>query len=198
MIKLTKAEPLNPARPIPHGLTFYVLIVNNRRIHSVAHWLEERGWFTLVPLEKRWKIAKGQSFHGKRGGARVKRESYVLPLLPGKIVLGVKGEVPWLTIREHQHISNVLGVDGVPAPLRHGEPEMLRAISVALSEIRPYKALKPSGTAFVSGPGVFQGKRVEIGSLEGRNAIITAIFDGLQKVPLPVTIRIAQDDLEAA
>jgi transcription antitermination factor NusG len=195
LIRRAALEPLNPGRPLPHGCTWYVLTTNPQREYTVQHWLEdqERNWFTLVPLDKRWRLTDRRS-----GGKNKKREAYMVPLLPRMVIAGFREPPPWLYILDHQHITGVLGINHEPIPLRQGEPELLRAISYALAAKGPAHAIAPGGKALVTCPGPLQGAMVEVGTLKGKKAVITAIFDGMDKKGLPFVMEALIDDLQAA
>jgi transcription antitermination factor NusG len=199
LIRRAALEPLNPSRPLPGGYEWYVLHVSPHREYSVARAIEsvpDKKWFTLVPLDKRWKMEKQEG--GRRGGGRVKRVASNVPLLPRMVVVGFNEPPPWLTILEMQHVNGVLGINHVPIPLRRGEPELLKSISHVLAKAGPAHAVKPGGKALITVPGPFQGQIVEVGSVKGRKAIISAVFDRFDRKELPFVMETLLDDLEAA
>ena len=185
--------PLDPLRPLPAGLSWYVLTTSPQREYVVARWLEDRGWHSLVPLDKRWKLSDP-----KRGGKKQERTAYMLPLLPRMVIAGFHVTPPWLTILDHQHIHGVLGVDHTPVALRRGEPELLQAISHALVSHKPSHSLAPGGKALVTAPGPLQGQLVEVGTVRGKKAIIAAVFNQFGRQALPFVMEAMVEDLEAA
>ena len=193
MIRHPRPLPLNPLRPIPTSLQWYVLTTNPNREYTVAHWLEAQGWFTLVPLDKRFKLE-----NPKRGGKNKSRVAYYVPLIPRHVIAGLAAPPPWLTVLSRQHVTGVLGINHNPGRLRHGEPELLRAASHGILDAAATHHPKPGGKALVTAPGPLQGLLVEVGTMQGRKAIISAIFDGFDRKPLPFVMEANVDDLEAA
>ena len=189
MIRPRKPIPLDPSRPIPPGLEWYVLTTAPKREHHVAHWLEGQGWRTLVPLATVWKIRDKRRGYNKRT-SRVRMQ---VPVIPRIVMVGFATTPPWLTIRENWHIIGVLGDAGAPIPMRRGEAERLQIASQPLLNAPATQPLKIGGRASIAAPGPFSGHIVEIKELTGKWAtVIQSWFGG------EVTVKIATDDLEAA
>jgi len=160
MIRRQPCDPLNPARVLPQGREWYVLTVTPRREYAIAHWLEGQGIFSLVPLEKRWRLSDPK--RKGRGGRKHAREAYMVPLMPRLVIAGFADPPRWLDILDHQHIAGVLGINHTPVPLRQGEPEALRAISYALSTQKQCHALAPKGKALVTSPGAYRANSLRL------------------------------------
>lgn len=196
MIRKRQIDYMDPLRPLPADCQWYVLNTSPHREAHVARWIEAQGWFSLVPLDKRWRIEHGPG--KRRGGQRAERIAYMVPLLPRMVVMGMSCDPPWLDILGCQHVAGVLSINHTPVALRRGEPELLRAISYALVSHRPSHAIKPGGKALVTTPGPLQGQLVEVGTVKGREAVITHILSQFERTELRFPIRAALDDLEAA
>ena len=181
--------PLDPTRPLPPGLAWYVLTTEPSREHTIARWLESSGWSALVPLETRWRIPRSL----KRGGDRQKREAYQIPLLPRMVLAGFADRPQWLTVMDHQGITGVLGINGTPAAIRRGEAERLQASSEGLRKATAPRPLVAGARATIAAPGLFQGHVVEVVSIHGHKAkIVQQLFGASREAEISI------DDLEAA
>ena len=178
-------SPLDPARPLPSGLDWYVLTTEPRREYQVAHWLEAEDIPTLVPLETRWRLRDK-----RRGGGRPPRVRYQVPLLPRIVIAGFDGAFRF-EVMDSFFITGVLGIGGIPTPMRQGEAERLQAGSERLRRFAEPRALAVGGKAVVTAPGLHQGRIVEINSLVGKMAKLKSWFESAQDVIMK------QEDLEA-
>ena len=181
--------PLDPTRPLPRGLAWYVLTTEPQREHVVANWIEASGWAALVPLETRWRIPRSL----KRGGDRQKREAYQIPLLPRMVLAGFPDAPQWLTVMDRYGVTGVLGINGTPAATRPGEAERLQASSEGLRKATAPRPLAAGAKATITAPGPLQGHVVEVVSIHGRHAkIVLQLFGASREAEIPV------DELEAA
>lgn len=185
-----KPIPLDPVRPLPFGLSFYVLTARFNREYSVAHWIEESDiGFSLIPLETRWKLLGKQ-----RGGYRETRKSFQVPLFPKLVIVGFSEPPNWFRLVEsNQNVTGYLGINGIPAQMRSGEAERLRQTSEALRQIKEPKRLVAGSKAVLIAPGLFQNHCVEIKSLTGKKARIIQRWFGSER-----ETEVAIEDLEAA
>ena len=158
-----KPAPLDPARPLPFGLEWYVLITQPNREYHVAHWREELGDMTLTPLETRVKLADNE-----RGGRFALRKFYQIPVFPRFVLVGFFTQPNWLAVMDNYHITGVLGFNGTPAPMRKGEAERIRESSEALRQVAHPIRLEDAKRARIIAPGLFTGHVVEIASLQGK------------------------------
>lgn len=188
LAKPKKAEPLDPTRPLPEGLSWYVFTTNPNQEYAVAQWLEKNGLMTLTPLETRIKL------RGKmRGGQKQPRDIYQVPLFPRLVLCGFNARPNWYSIMDHHHITGVLGINKEPMAMRKGEAERIRESSEALRVPTESKPLQIGGKALVVAPGLFVGHVVEITSLAGKFAEIKQNWFGQER-----TVKVKVDDLEAA
>lgn len=179
---------LDPARPIPSGLDWYVITTEPAREDVIARWLEEQGYFTLTPLETRWRLAKPRC-----GGKSRKREAYQVPLLPRMVLVGFAEPPRWLAVMDRYGITGVLGINGAPVPMRRGEAERLQQASERLRRQSGPRAVKAGSKARIAAPGLFLGHVVEVRSITGKTArIVQQLFGAAREV------EIALDDLDAA
>lgn len=185
-----KPEPLDPSRPIPGGLAFYVLITLPNREYHVAHWREERGDFTLTPLETRAKLLDNQ-----RGGKWQLRKFYQIPVFPRLVIVGFSSQPNWLEVMDNYHIQGVLGFNGTPAAMRQGEAERISASSESLRTVKAPKPLEEGKSARIVAPGMFIGHVVEIATLSenGKRAKTIQNWFGQKR-----EVDMATADLEAA
>lgn len=189
MIRARTISPLDPRRPLPEGLAYYVLTTAPKREFHVARWLEEQELaFSFTPLQIRW-ISKTRHIRG-RNRPRTRIE---VPLVPRVVIAGFRGIPPWLTLDDNRHITGVLGVGGVPTAMRAGEAERLRETSAALLVPKVEKPLVPGAKAKVTAVGLFEGHVVEVTSISGKWAqVIQSWFGTTREATVSVL------DLEAA
>jgi transcription antitermination factor NusG len=188
-MKLQKRfEPLDVSRPFPTGLTWYVLSVVSRREYQCARWLEERGWFTCVPVKTIWHLAKKG-----RGGKAEPREKLVLPELGGFVFAGHQGPPNWLTLERSFHIHGPLHVNHVPMPLPEAQIERFRleAIQTAKRE-QTRSSLKSGGRATVIA-GAYSGKELDVTKIRGPWAEVIIDLFGQS-----IQAKISAEHLEAA
>lgn len=182
-------NPLDPARSLPIGLGWYVLTTEAHREYQVAHWLEDRVDLdlpTLVPLETRWRL-----MDKRRGGGKPPRVRYQVPLIPRVVIVGCHGEFQFEAM-DSLFVTGVLGIDGVPCPMRQGEAERLQAASEGLRKSVEPKPLRAGGSATVTAPGLFMGHIVEVASLTGKRAKVIQNWFGERR-----EVEVAREDLEA-
>lgn len=184
-------SPLNPARPIPDGLTWFALISRRAREYRAARWLEEKlgNVFTLVPLETRTKSK------GARGGVNIPKAEYQVPVMPRIVFAGFSTPPNWLGIWDGDDtMSNIvaaIGNQGTPSPMRISEVERFRSSLEADRAALGLPTLKIGSTARFVGAGPFQGHVVEIEALGPKFASVAANWFG------PVKVKVRRGDLEA-
>lgn len=185
-----KVEPLDPTRELPRCLSWYALTVAPNREYSVAHWLEDRGDMTIVPLETRVRL-KAKA----RGGKHHSRDLYQIPLFPRMVLVGFAAPPNWLVTMDHFHITGVLGFNGEPAVMRRGEAERLRESSEALRQAGAGKPLAKGGKAVVVAPGLFCGHVVGIETItkNEKKAMVIQNWFGQERI-----VEMNVDDLVAA
>jgi transcription antitermination factor NusG len=190
LVAKPKQEPLDPSRPLPVGLAWYVLVTSPNREYQVAHWREGHGDMTLCPLETRAKL-----IDNRRGGKRQQRSLYQVPVFPRLVMVGFNSAPNWLEVMDNFHIVGVLGFNGTPAVMRKGEAERIRASSESLRQIKVPKPLVEGGAARIVAPGMFIGHVVEISSLSenGKRAKTIQNWFGQKR-----EVEMSADDLEAA
>lgn len=183
-------EPLDPRRPLPEGLDWYVLTTEPKREFHVAHWLEDSGWSSLVPLQYRLRAV---TRHGR--GRNVKRNRVEMPLIPRIVIVGFSEAVPWLQVGSHRHVTGVLGVNGMPIAMRRGEAERLQRKSAELLLPKKEIQFKPGDQAKVPRVGWMEEHHriVEIASIQGKWATVIQSWFGTAR-----GVKVAVDDLEAA
>lgn len=181
-----KPAPLDPSRPLPFGLEWYVLITQPNREYHVAHWREELGDMTLTPLETRVRLMDNQ-----RGGKFALRTFYQVMVFPRLVMVGFNSQPNWLAVMDNYHITGVLGFNGTPAPMRKGEAERIAASSEALRSAKLPKPLEAGGRARIIAPGMFTGHVVEIASLHGKRGFMIQTWFGEKRI-----VEMKLEDLE--
>ena len=191
-------NPLDPARALPANLAWYVLTVEAHREYQVARWLEgvktdeknsliEKAVYpTLVPLETRWRL-----MDKRRGGGKPPRVRYQVPLIPRVVIVGCAGEFRFEAM-DNYFVTGVLGIGGVPCPMRAGEAERLQAGSERLRRSVEPKPLAVGGKAMLTAPGLFMGHIVDVATLTGKWAKIVQNWFGSSQ-----EVTVNQADLEA-
>lgn len=187
-------QPLNPARELPDGLTWFVLITKptSRRQIMAAHWLEETygNCMTLTPLETR-RRSKG----GKGGVTKRINAEFQVPLIPRVVFAGFVSQPNWLAIwHSDEIISNVvgaIGTNGTPLPVRPAEVERFRS-SLDADRLRAgLPVLQIGGRALFVGAGPFNGHILEIENLDAKSATVAQEWFGSRR-----SVRISRDELE--
>jgi transcription antitermination factor NusG len=178
--------PLDPARAIPEGLTWYVITVTVNREFESAKWLEsDAGAFTLVPLETR---TRGQ----RRGGVpKEKRETYQLPLFYRYVLAGFASAPQWLQIRGYKHVRSVLGIAGTPVAVSVIQVKALQIASQAARTTFGEKSILTLGRAKIIASGLFSGHYVEVKEVGKKHAKIEQVVFGEKRL-----VKIAVEDLE--
>lgn len=184
-------QPLNPARELRDGLTWFALVSKRAREILAARWLEEfyGDCMTLVPIETR------QRSKGGSGGIRKVSAEYHVPLMPRIVFAGFASPPNWLAIWDGAAgLSNIvaaIGNQGTPSPMRVSEVERFRSSLEADRAAIGLPVLKEGGTATFVGEGPFNGHVVEIESLGPKFVEVAANWFG------HVRVKVRREDLEA-
>lgn len=187
-VKSRAFEPLDPRRPLPPGLSWYVLSTAPKREFQVAAWLEAQGWNSLIPIE--YKKRRTSRHHR---GEKAKVREFAVPLVPRMVFFGYAGPVPWLRIMDAYHVTGVLGINGTPAQMRPGEIDRLRDTSEALLRPMVMTPVEAGKKARMMAPGLWQGHVVEVASVTGKWAKVVQNWFGV-----PTEVKVDVKDLEAA
>jgi transcription antitermination factor NusG len=178
---------LDPLRPLPAGLVWYVLQTEPRREYQVSRWLDGIGLTSLVPLDYRFKL-----LNRRRGGERPKRRRIQIPLFPRCVFVGCRAGFDWLAL-QHRYVTGVLGCGDTPVAMRRGEIERLQAASKRLLVESEPKPLRAGGKAILLSQGLFHGHVVEIAELRGRWALVKQSWFGAV-----TEVRVRVEDLDGA
>jgi transcription antitermination factor NusG len=182
-------HPPDPARPLPKSRRWFAICTYPTKEAQAAWWLEGAGHHALVPLETRWKLARG----AKRAGKTARRVRYQVPLLPRIVLCGMTGFPDWLKILAFPGISGVIGTNGEPIPLRPGEAERIQASSEAVRHAPQGREHKVGQMVRVVIPiPEISNRVVQIEGFDGTVARLTGLFPWASKVT------VATDDLESA
>lgn len=177
--------PLDPARAVPEGLTWHVIVTKRGREYKAAHWLErEAAAFTLVPLVTVFPRPK------KGGKNHVKPQPMQWPLLPRLVFAGFAVQADWFKIEACLDYADRLEVDGAPAVLQAREIIRLRDNSEAARRKAPTSLKAGSQARFVDSRA-FGHATVQIERMEGKYAVLKQMLLGTE-------IRVELDRLEAA
>lgn len=189
-VVVKRFEPLDPRRPLPQGLAWYVLSTAPKREFQVAAWLEAQGWNSLIPIENK---KRNVSRHHR--GAKAKVREFAVPLVPRMVFFGYPAseKVPWLTITDAYHITGVLGIKGTPAQMRPGEIDRLRDTSEALLRPMVLTPIEAGKRARMMAPGLWQGHVVDVASITGKHAKVIQNWFGVS-----TEVKVDVKDLEAA
>jgi hypothetical protein len=185
-------QPLNPARPLPQGLTWFALISKAAREFKAAHWLEETygNCMTLIPLETRYRTK------GHRGGVlKYSKAQYQVALMPRIIFAGFPSPPNWLSIWDGDEIFSgilgAIGTNGTPLSMRHSEVERFRSNLDHDRANAGLPVLQIGGRAMFVGDGVFNGHILDIEGLDEKSAVVAQDWFGAKR-----SVKVSRDDLE--
>jgi hypothetical protein len=164
------------------------MAVTGRREYQVAKWLEDAGWFTLVPLREFWRLEKG-----KRAGKGARRVKEVAPVLGGFVFAGLHGAPNWLALERCFHLKGPINVHGVPLRLPEYQVSVFQRKAALAALLGQETGVLKAGIKARVTAGAYQGHELDIRRIKGPWAdVLVKLFGG------EVEARIRVDHLEAA